>query len=148
MHEHLSKNLENVLRVAEDIARSYDREYVGTEHLLLGIARQTGSTGGEILARRKLTPAKLRKQVDELLAKSMEDTWVFGRLPGTPHFRNVMAKAIEQARAADSKVVQTHHLLLGLLAEKGSVAQATLASLKVGAKDIRQEAAKLNRIEE
>ena len=112
MHERLSKTVENVVQVANDIARSYDREYVGTEHVLLAIARQQGSPGANLLARRNITPARLRKEVDKLAARSMEETWVFGRLPGTPHFKNVIAQAIEEARAMGSDCVCTQHLLL------------------------------------
>ena len=148
MHERLSKTVENAIQVANDIARSYDREYVGTEHLLLAVVRQQGSPGANLLARRKITPARLRKEVDKLAAKSMEETWVFGRLPGTPHFRNVMAKAIEEAQAMGSHRICTQHLLLGLLAERGSVAELALANLKVSAAEIRREAAKLQETEE
>ena len=68
----------------------------------------------------------------------MEDTWVFGRLPGTPHFKNVIAKAIEAARELRSKEVCTEHLLLGLLAEKGSVAHAALKALGVTSRSVRE----------
>jgi ATP-dependent Clp protease ATP-binding subunit ClpC len=148
MHERLSKTVEAAIRAANDIARSYDKDYVGTEHLLLGVARQQGSPGATLLARRKITPARLRKEIDRLAAKNLEETWVFGRLPGTPHFKNVMAKAIEEARAMGSNRICTQHLLLGLLDEKGSVAERALASLKVAAADIRKEAAKLQEVEE
>ena len=148
MHERLSKTVEAAIRAANDIARSYDKDYVGTEHLLLGVARQQGSPAATLLARRKITPARLRKEIDRLAAKSMEETWVFGRLPGTPHFKNVMAKAIEEARAMRSERICTQHLLLGLLDERGSVAERALASLKVAAADIRKEAAKLHETEE
>ena len=148
MHERLSKTVEAAIRAANDIARSYEKDYVGTEHLLLGVARQQGSPAANLLARRKITPARLRKEIDRLAAKSMEETWVFGRLPGTPHFKNVMAKAIEEARAMGSERICTQHLLLGLLGEKGSVAERALASLKVAAAEVRREAAKLHEVEE
>lgn len=148
MHERLSKTVENAIQVANDIARSYDREYVGTEHLLLAVVRQQGSPGANLLARRNITPARLRKEVDKLAARSMEETWVFGRLPGTPHFKNVIAQAIEEARAMGSDCVCTQHLLLGLLDEAGSVAESALANLKVRAADVRREAAGLQETEE
>jgi len=71
-----------------------------------------------------------------------EDTWVFGRLPGTPHFKNVIAHAIEGAREIKSKEVCTEHLLLGLLAEKGSVAYAVLKALGISTRTVREEVLK------
>ena len=138
MYEQLSKTVEDVIQVANDIARSYERDYVGTEHLLLAVARQTESVGGRVLEEKNLTPATIRKEVDRLAATNLDETWVFGRLPGTPHFKNVMAHAIEEARAVGTKTVCTHHLLLGLLAEKGSVAERTLTNLHVSASDVRR----------
>lgn len=137
MQEHLSKTVEEAIRVATDIARSYERDYVGTEHLLLAIARQPDSIGGRILADRNIAPATIRKEVDRLAANNLDETWVFGRLPGTPHFKNVMAHAIEEVRASGSRMICTQHLLLGLLAEKDSVAERALRNLDVSAEIVR-----------
>ena len=73
----------------------------------------------------------------DLVLKSAEETWVFGRLPGTPHFRNVMAIAIEEARQFESKEVCSEHMLLALAREEGSVAQATLLELGIKAGTLR-----------
>ena len=73
----------------------------------------------------------------------MEETWVFGRLPGSPHFKNVVAGAIEAARQLESKEVCTEHLLLALLKEKGSVAYDTLKNLGVKIEDVRSDVADL-----
>ena len=59
----------------------------------------------------------------------MEETWVFGRLPGTPHFKNVVATAIEQCQELQAAEVCTEHLLLALLREKGCVAQKALKAV-------------------
>ena len=63
------------------------------------------------------------------MRKSLEDTWVFGRLPGTPHFRNVVATALEQAEKMETDMLRTEHLVLALLKEEGSVAYEALKSL-------------------
>ena len=98
MFEKLTPEMARVIDAAQRIARDYEQEYVGTEHLLLAIVSEDAGVGGEILKALGVTVGKTKKLVDELIEKSLEDTWVFGRLPGTPHFRNVMAKAIEEAR--------------------------------------------------
>lgn len=143
MYEQLSKNVERVIKVANEVAREYELDYVGTEHVLLAIAREGTGIGGKILQALKIDEFKLKNVVDKLMKKSMEDTWVFGRLPGTPHFRNVMAKAIEEAQKLRSREVCTEHVLLALAHEKGSVGEAALAEMGATPERVRAE---LNRI--
>ena len=139
MYEHLSRRVDHVIRLANKIAREFEQEYVGTEHVLLAIAQEGTGMGARILRERGATEAKIDAEVKQLMQKSLEDTWVFGRLHGTPHFKNVIAYAIEEARELKSKEVCTEHLLLGLLAEKGSVAHAALKALGVSAKLVRED---------
>lgn len=139
MYEQLSKRVDQVVKLAHKIARSYDQEYVGTEHLLLAIGEEGTGIGAHILQAHGATNEKLKGEVDKLIQDSLEDTWVFGRLPGSPHFRNVIALAIEEARKLKTKEVCTEHLLLALLLEKGCVAQKALRELGLTAKQVREE---------
>ncbi len=143
MFEKLSSRVEGVVKLAHDIAREYDEEYVGTEHVLLAISREGTGVGALVLLNHGATPEKIKEQVDQLIKHSMEETWVFGRLPGSPHFKNVVAGAIEAARQLESKEVCTEHLLLALLKEKGSVAYDTLKNLGIKIEDIRNDVAEL-----
>jgi ATP-dependent Clp protease ATP-binding subunit ClpC len=131
--------MEKVVKLSQQIARDYEQDYVGTEHLLLAILKEGTSTGAEILKQFKVTYERVKSVVDRLVKDSLEDTWVFGRLPGTPHFRNVMSAAIEEARQMESKTVCTEHLLVALAREEGSVASATLAELGIKPGAIRAE---------
>jgi len=142
MFEKLTPRMRRVIDESQRIARDYEQDYVGTEHLLLAILSEGTGVGAEILTDLGVTVGKAKKVVDKLIQKSLEDTWVFGRLPGTPHFRNVMAAAIEEARQLESKVVCNEHLLLALSREDGSVAQASLHELGVRASTIRREITK------
>jgi ATP-dependent Clp protease ATP-binding subunit ClpC len=142
MFEKLTPRMRRVIDASQRIARDYDQDYVGTEHLLLAILREGTGLGAEILTDLGIGLSKTKEVVDRLIKKSLEDTWVFGRLPGTPHFRNVMASAIEEARQLESKVVCTEHLLLALACEEGSVAHATLQELGVRAPVVRREITK------
>ncbi len=139
MYETLSERAGNVVKLAHDVAREYDQEYVGTEHVLLAIVREGTGIGAKVLAARQISESKLRETIDTLVKKSMEETWVFGRLPGTPHFRNVVAAAIDQARQLESKEVCTEHLLLALLHEEGSVAHKALKDLGIKRADIKTD---------
>jgi ATP-dependent Clp protease ATP-binding subunit ClpC len=129
MYTKFTKRVEEVVKLANAIAREYELDYVGTEHILLAISREGGGLGAKILVERGLTEAKLKAEVDRITQKSMEDTWVFGRLPGTPHFRNVVAVALDEAERLQAGLLRTEHLLLALLKEEGSVAYNALHSL-------------------
>lgn len=124
-----SQRVAEVIKLANAIAHEYDREYVGTEHVLLAILREGGGIGASVLKKRGVTEGQLRDEIDKLIKKQMEETWVFGRLPGTPHFKNVVATAIQQCQDLEAREVCTEHLLLALLLEKGSVAQKALKAL-------------------
>ncbi len=132
-----------VIKLANQIAHEYEREYVGTEHVLLAILCEAKGNGAAALLKRGVTEAKLRAEIDKLIKKQMEETWVFGRLPGTPHFKNVVANAIQQCQELEAREVCTEHLLLALLLEKGSVAYKALKSLGVTYELIRNDVLEL-----
>ena len=137
------QRLTEVIKVANRIAREYDQEYVGTEHLLLAIQEVGTGVGAAILAKRGLTGPMLRAEIDKLVKKRMEETWVFGRLPGTPHFKNVMSIAIEQCQQLKAMEVCTEHLLLALLKERGGVAFKALKCLGLSFDDARDDTVEL-----
>ncbi len=124
-----SSRVAEVVKLANVIAREYDQEYVGTEHLLLAIHREGTGKGAKVLKKNGVEEGAMRGEIDVLVKKRMEETWVFGRLPGTPHFKNVMALAIEQCQQLESKTVCTEHILLALIKERSSVAGQALKNL-------------------
>jgi ATP-dependent Clp protease ATP-binding subunit ClpC len=124
-----SSRVAEVIKLANSIAREYEQEYVGTEHVLLAILREGTGVGSAVMKKHGITEGKLKDEIDRLVKKRLEETWVFGRLPGTPHFKNVMALAIQQCQQLNALEVCTEHLLLALLQERGSVAYKALTSL-------------------
>lgn len=129
MYEKLSKRVEAVIRLARDIARSDEQEYLGTEHVLLAICREGTGVGAQMLNAFNVDEAKLRKQIDVLVKKSLDETLVFGNLPGSPHLKSVVGTAIQLAQQLESKEVCTEHLLLAMFGEKGSVAETVLRNV-------------------
>lgn len=134
-----SHRVAEVIKIANSVAREYDQEYVGTEHVLMAIQREGTGVGAIVLAKRGVTADKLRDEVEKLAKKRLEETWVFGRLPGTPHFKNVVAIAIGQCQQLEAKELCTEHLLLALLKERGSVAFNALKSLGLGYDNVRND---------
>ena len=128
-----------VKSIAQSIAYEFGLEYVGTEHILLAILRHGDNVGAKVLLEFGLDEHKVRAHLDELMQKAKEDTWVFGRLPGSPHYRNVVAVAIDEAAQLESKSIGPEHLLLALLREKGSTAQRLLDQLGVTLEKCREK---------
>ncbi len=126
-------------RLSQEIAREFGLEYVGTEHILLAILRYGRGVGAQVLHGFGVDEARCRQRVEQTYQRDKEDTWVFGRLPGTPHYRNVIASAIEEARQTGCEEIGSEHLLLGLLHERGSVAQRVLASFGIELDDCRRK---------
>jgi ATP-dependent Clp protease ATP-binding subunit ClpC len=140
--QHLNADADAVVKLANEIAREFELEYVGTEHILLAILRHGGGLGAQILAQFKIDERRARTTVDDIARRDKEDTWVFGRLPGTPHFRNVMALAIDEAHRLKSTQIGSEHLLLALLREKQSAGERALKKLGVTLKIAREEVAR------
>jgi len=138
MHRRLSPTTQQIIKHAERIARQNEQEYIDTDHILLAIAQHGKNKAADLLERCGVTPRRLQKSIEQLVKKSLEETWVFGRLPGTPHFRNVVARAIELAEDRKAQAVEPEHLLLALTQETGSVGCQALAQLGVDAAKIRE----------
>ena len=143
MYQHLSETAKDVLELAKRLARDDGQEYVGTEHVLHAIAQHGLGVGSQVLQNCAVTPEAVTQQLDRLIAGSKEETWVFGRLPGTPHFKQVLAFAIEEAERAKDTKVGTEYLLLALLRERGCIAERALNKLGVTLDLARQKVAEL-----
>jgi ATP-dependent Clp protease ATP-binding subunit ClpC len=139
----LDKNASQIVKqVAQDIAREFELDYVGTEHILLAVLRHGKGVGAKVLRDMGITEEQARDQAEEVLQREMEDTWVFGRLPGSPHYRNVLAHAIDEATQLEAKAIGSEHLLLALLRERGSTAQRVLSKLGVTLRNCRAQVLK------
>ncbi len=129
MYEKLSKRVESVIKLARDIARSGDQEYLGTEHVLLAILREGTGIGAKMMQAFNVSEGKLNAEIDKLVRKNLDETMVFGSLPGSPHLKSVVATAITLAQQLESSEVCTEHLLLAMFGEKGSVAETVLRNV-------------------
>jgi len=128
-----------VVDLANQIAHEFELEYVGTEHVLLAILRHSHNVAARALNRLGVTEEKVNAAIQELYRRSKEDTWVFGRLPGSPHYRNVIERAMEIADQLEARAIGAEHLLLALYHDKESTAQRTLTGLGATLKKCRDE---------
>jgi ATP-dependent Clp protease ATP-binding subunit ClpC len=136
--KNLSKEAETIITLAKEFARQYGQNYVGTEHLLLAIMGDHEGLGGKVLTELSVDQDQAKRQIDELLKHRMQETWVMGRLPGTPHYRDVLARADDEARGSGNWQIRSEHLLLALLAERASTGYKALEALGVDAGAVRK----------
>lgn len=138
----LTKRAQQALDLAKAIAADYGLGYVGTEHLLLGIIREGTSVAAACLKALGADETRTRRAVDELVQDRMEETWVMGRLPGTPHYRDVISKAETFAKGTGNWQVCSVHLLLALLQEKESMGYRALVRMNLSREIIKADLAK------
>lgn len=141
--KHLNPDARAIVDLSNAIAREYELEYVGTEHILLAILRHGQGSGAAALQQLKVTEPKVTKEVHELNERAKEDTWVFGRLPGSPHFLNVIDRAQELSDELKSEAIGSEHILLALFQEHDSAAYQILHNLGVNSRICRDTVLRL-----
>ncbi len=141
-HRRLDDAGRAVIALANTIAHEDALEYVGSEHILLAILRHNQGAAATALRNLGLDEARVRATIDDLVQRSKEDTWVFGRLPGTPHYLNMLEKAMEIAEQLEAPRIGPEHLLLALFHDRESTARRALSTLGVTQKKCRDEVLK------
>jgi len=138
MFERFTDRARKVMALANQEAQRFNHEYIGTEHILLGLVKEGSGVGATVLKNMDVDIKKLRLEV-EIQVKSGPDMVTMGKLPQTPRAKKVIEYAIEEARALNHNYVGTEHILLGLLRESEGIAAQILMSLGLKLEDLRQE---------
>jgi ATP-dependent Clp protease ATP-binding subunit ClpC len=138
MYERFTDRGRKVMQLANQEAQRFNHEYIGTEHILLGLIKEGGGVAANVLKNLDIDLRKIRLEVEKIV-QSGPDMVSMGRLPQTPRAKKVIEYAIEEARNLNHNYVGTEHLLLGLVREEEGVAAQVLMSLGVRLEDVRQE---------
>ena len=138
MFERFTDRARKVMALANQEAQRFNHEYIGTEHILLGLVKEGSGVGATVLKNLDIDLRKVRIEVEKLV-KSGPDMVTMGRLPQTPRAKKVIEYAIEEARNLGHNYVGTEHLLLGLLREKDGVAAQVLMNLGLKLEEVREE---------
>jgi len=142
MWERLTERAKKVQALARQEAQRLNIEYVGTEHLLLGLIKEGTGVGANVLRNMGVDLQKVRIEVEKLVRPG-PDMVTMGKVPMTPRAQKVMDIAIEEARALNHNYVGTEHLLLGLLREREGIAAQVLMNLGLKLEDVREEVLQL-----
>ncbi len=138
MFERLTDRARKVMALANQEAQRFNHEYIGTEHILLGLVKEGSGVGANVLKNLDIDLRKVRLEVEKLV-KSGPDMVTMGKLPQTPRAKKVIEYAIEEARSLNHNYVGTEHLLLGLLREHDGVAAQVLMNLGLKLEEVREE---------
>jgi ATP-dependent Clp protease ATP-binding subunit ClpC len=138
MVERFSARARKVMALANQEAQRFNHEYIGTEHVLLGLVKEGSGVGANVLKNLDVDLRKVRLEVEKLV-KSGPEMVTMGKLPQTPRAKKVIEYAIEEARNLNHNYVGTEHLLLGLLREQDGVAAQVLMNLGLKLDEVREE---------
>jgi ATP-dependent Clp protease ATP-binding subunit ClpC len=138
MFERFTDRARKVMALANQEAQRFNHEYIGTEHILLGLVKEGSGVGANVLKNLDVDLRKVRLEVEKLV-KSGPDMVTMGKLPQTPRAKKVIEYAIEEARQLNHNYVGTEHLLLGLLREHDGVAAQVLMNLNLKLEEVREE---------
>ncbi len=138
MFERFTDRARKVMALANQEAQRFNHEYIGTEHILLGLVKEGSGVGANVLKNLEVDLRKVRLEVEKLV-KAGPEMVTMGKLPQTPRAKKVIEYAIEEARNLNHNYVGTEHLLLGLLREHDGVAAQVLMNLGLKLEEVREE---------
>jgi ATP-dependent Clp protease ATP-binding subunit ClpC len=142
MFERFTDRSQRVVVLAQEEARTLNHEYVGTEHILLGLIREGGGVAAQALESLGISEEAARRRVEEIVGRGQADP-ARRDLPFTPRGKKVLQLSLREAMALGHGYVGTEHILLGLIREDEGVATRVLDGLGVDPNRIRQQVIRL-----
>jgi ATP-dependent Clp protease ATP-binding subunit ClpC len=137
MFERFTERARQVVVLAQDEARTLKHNYIGTEHILLGLLREEEGLAARVLDSLDITVEEVRAQVARIVGKGDEVTT--GQIPFTPRAKKVLELALREALSLGHNYIGTEHILLGLVRENEGVAARILLDFDADAEKIRNE---------
>src|SRR4030088_835840 len=138
MYERFTDRARKVMQLANQEAQRFNHEYIGTEHILLGVVKEGSGVAANVLKNLDIDLRKIRLEVEKIV-QSGPDMVTMGKLPQTPRAKKVIEYSMEEARNLNHNYVGTEHILLGLLREQEGVAAQVLMNLGLKLEDVREE---------
>ncbi|MCJ7668482.1 MAG: ATP-dependent Clp protease ATP-binding subunit, partial [Anaerolineae bacterium] len=139
--DRFTKRARRVLALAQEEAQRLNHNYIGTEHLLLGLVREESGVAARVLKNLGVEPDALRKAVEEMIGRG--ERKVQGKIGLTPRTKRVIELAVDEARRLGHHYIGTEHLLLGLAREGQGIAVDVLKSLGVNLDRLRTETTRI-----
>jgi ATP-dependent Clp protease ATP-binding subunit ClpC len=137
MFERFTERARQVIVLAQEEARTLKHNYIGTEHLLLGLLREADGVAARVLGSLEVTLEEVRAEVTRIVGEGESESQ--GQIPFTPRAKKVLELALREALSLGHNYIGTEHILLGLVRENEGVAARILNDLEVDADRARQE---------
>ncbi len=139
--EKFSEKARRVLSLAQEEAQRFNHTYIGTEHILLGLVRETDGVAARVLVNLDVELSKIRSAVEFIIGRG--ERTPTGEIGLTPRAKKVIELAVDEARRLNHNYIGTEHLLIGLMREGEGVPAGVLESLGVTLDKIRAETSRL-----
>jgi ATP-dependent Clp protease ATP-binding subunit ClpC len=139
--DRFTKRARRVLTLAQEEAQRLNHNYIGTEHLLLGLVREENGVAVRVLRDLGVDPKQVRERVERTVGRGQRA--MYGKLSLTPRTKRVIELAVDEARRLGHHYIGTEHLLLGLVRAGEGVAVDVLKGLGVGLDKVRSQTARV-----
>jgi ATP-dependent Clp protease ATP-binding subunit ClpC len=143
MFERFTDRARRVVVFAQDEARMLNHNYIGTEHILLGLIHEDEGLAARALKSLGVSLDGTRREVEDIIGRGSAEP--MGHIPFTPRAKKVLELSLREALQLDHSYIGTEHILLGLMRESGGVASQVLVSSGVDLNMARQEVIRLLR---
>ncbi|MCH2105159.1 MAG: ATP-dependent Clp protease ATP-binding subunit [Planctomycetes bacterium] len=138
MFDRFTDRAKKVMNLARQEAQRFNHEYLGTEHVLLGLVQEGSGVAANVLKQMGVDLAKIRTEVENIV-KTGPSMVTMGQLPFTPRAKKVLELSLEEASNLGHNYIGTEHLLLGLIKENEGIAAQVLMNLGVKLEEVREE---------
>ncbi|MBK8978525.1 MAG: ATP-dependent Clp protease ATP-binding subunit [Planctomycetes bacterium] len=138
MFDRFTDRAKKVMSFARQEAQKFNHEYIGTEHILLGLVQEGSGVAANVLKNMNIDLEKVRHEVEKIV-KTGPSMVTMGQLPFTPRAKKVLELSMEEASQLSHNYIGTEHLLLGLIKENEGIAAQVLMNLGVKLEEVREE---------
>jgi len=142
MFNRFTERARKVIILAKEEARRFNHDYIGTEHILLGLIREGEGVAAAVLQKMGVSLENIRLEIEKLVQPG-PTTQIIGDIPFTPRAKKALELAAEEARSLGHNYIGTEHLLLGLIREGEGVASQVLLNLGLDLNSVRNEVMEL-----
>ncbi len=138
MFDRFTDRARKVMGLARQEATRFNHEYIGTEHVLLGLVKEGSGVAANVLKNMNVDLKKIRMEIEKIV-KTGPNMVTMGQLPFTPRAKKVLELSLEEASNLGHNYIGTEHLLLGLIRENDGIAAQVLMNLGIKLEDVREE---------
>ncbi len=138
MFNRFTERARKVIILAKEEARRFNHDYIGTEHILLGLIREGEGVAAAVLQKLEVSLENIRLEIEKLVQPG-PTTQIIGDIPFTPRAKKALELAAEEARSLGHNYIGTEHLLLGLIREGEGIASQVLLNLGMDLNSVRNE---------